>query len=87
MTLIMPRVARRSDESAAVPPSGVDKRLQPAVIGGLAVASAVVFAGFILLFVVWRRHHIRERMRKTEIHPESQLQSQDNAQRGKLAIS
>lgn len=86
MTLVTSKFARGSDEGVAPPPPGEDEPLQPAVVAGLAVSSALVLVGFILLFVIWRREYVRERTGESETYPKLQLQSQDDGLRGKLAV-
>jgi len=55
--------------------------LQPAVIAGLVLSSVVVLAGFILLFILWRRQYVRERGEKSGMRPKPQPKPRDDTQR------
>lgn len=62
-----------------------NEALQPAVIAGLSLDAVAVLLGFVVLTILWRREFLREQREKSD-HPKIQLQSQDDVQRGKLAV-
>lgn len=76
----------RGSEESVASPSGDSGSLQPGTIAGLVVASVAVLVGFILLFILWRRHYVRERKGKSEMYPKLQVESQDDAQSGKSVV-
>jgi len=73
-----------TEECVASPTNSPDtgrNSLQPAVIAGLVLSSVVVLAGFILLFILWRRQYVRERGEKSGMRPKPQPKPRDDTQR------